>query len=534
MLESENDSNAPQLLQALSKIGDTEYHEMTGSENIEALGTLSYLKCRPTFVNPLHLKQDTSTWKAIDSRTRMRFLSGRSNQEETHLKKSCKTKVVSPPRTPRRKSGKQNSKSKAAKYQQASLLSNVHLNSILLQKVIVSPTPSSSQSVMISLESSLSSLLELPIMPTTPKAPRKTYLPTQLRIPDQPEVTVVFCIRRPGCGSCRETGLQLADFAQQFGSKLNLFGIIKETGVDDKALTNFYTKFFPFPLYKDTDRKAFQFLGNRKISVWKLLRTAPRMLRRYHEMGIENIPFGGDIWTEGGIMIFNKKGHLMYVYYEQYSQELDTEALRLAIEGCIAGEPPDALFAPRTSTEISEDMCSSLTTTLTVSCSLDGSAVRRSTSIEDKTSIRRSTHPSQLDCDSNYPSPKSVVTPRQPRRQSDPDSSRCSRDAVPPRLQRRQDCKRRQRSVPPRIPKRQDSLRNQCSAPPRSRYSSSPRIPQRQDSQSSNCSGDVAPSETSRRPDFCSNQCSSPPQKPRRQNSYGSIGSDDSSEESLW
>ena len=112
---------------------------------------------------------------------------------------------------------------------------------------------------------------------------------------------------------------------------MNLFGILKETGVDDTALMEFYSDYFSFPLYRDNDKESFRFLGNRQISVWKLLRTAPKVEMRYRRKKIVNIPFGGDIFTQGGILLFDKTGNLQYVYYERYGDELDMEALRFAI-----------------------------------------------------------------------------------------------------------------------------------------------------------------------------------------------------------
>jgi hypothetical protein len=145
-------------------------------------------------------------------------------------------------------------------------------------------------------------------------------------------VTVVYCIRRAGCGSCRYHGLQLTRLSKKF-QNLNLFGLIKETGVDDKALLDFYADYFTFPIYKDHEQDSFRFLGNRKISVWRLLKAQPRLYQRYHKKGIKNVPFGGDIFTQGGVLLF-KKGQLRYVYYERFGDELDMEALSWAIRSC--------------------------------------------------------------------------------------------------------------------------------------------------------------------------------------------------------
>ena len=170
---------------------------------------------------------------------------------------------------------------------------------------------------------------------------------------DHHQVTVVFCIRRAGCGSCRDHGLQLSKLVSKMQSdwnrpnssassptRINLVGVIKETGVDDDALHDFYTKYFQFPIYKDEKRDMYKFLGNRKISTWQLLKLQGKLNKRYAQKQIENIPFGGDIFTQGGILIFDAYKRLQYVYYERYGDELDTNAIGYAIQ--------DSLMIPTT------------------------------------------------------------------------------------------------------------------------------------------------------------------------------------------
>jgi hypothetical protein len=57
---------------------------------------------------------------------------------------------------------------------------------------------------------------------------------------------------------------------------------------------------------------------------------------RYHEKNIKNVPFGGDIFTQGGVLLFDVTGKLRYVYYEQYGEELDVQALTWALQQCQA------------------------------------------------------------------------------------------------------------------------------------------------------------------------------------------------------
>lgn len=149
------------------------------------------------------------------------------------------------------------------------------------------------------------------------------------------EATVVFLIRRAGCGSCRDHGMQLSQLADEFGDRIKVMGIIKEGDAEHASLFDFYTEYFPFPVYQDSKRDTFKFMGNRKIPIFNLLTLQPRMFRRYHKRKIENVLVGGDIFTQGGILIFDKTGKLSFVYYERYGDRLDEDALRGALHDIV-------------------------------------------------------------------------------------------------------------------------------------------------------------------------------------------------------
>jgi len=216
------------------------------------------------------------------------------------LPPSAPTRVRSPPTSARQKC------------RDGSLHSGVNVENVGLTPVNFSPTGG----VTMAKTKPLCNLLEL--QQTTDNAHNK--------------VTAVFCIRRAGCGSCRDHGLRLSSLAKQH--QIQLFGIVKETGVDDAALHEFYKEYFNFPIYKDEKCDTFRFLGDRKISPWQLLKIQPKLLKRYKDKNIKNIPFGGDIFTQGGVLLFDKSGQLRYVYYEKYGDELDVEALSAAIQEC--------------------------------------------------------------------------------------------------------------------------------------------------------------------------------------------------------
>ena len=147
-------------------------------------------------------------------------------------------------------------------------------------------------------------------------------------------VTIVFAVRRPGCGGCREHGLQLKNLWEQ-EKKLQgvaLMGIVKESGVDDAALLEFNSKYFPFPLYQDSEWKVYKALGGRKITTLHLLRGFFSSLRRHKENKIQTKMGPGDGFVQGGILVFDKNGELRYVEHEIYGKLFDLEALVTAAE----------------------------------------------------------------------------------------------------------------------------------------------------------------------------------------------------------
>ena len=216
---------------------------------------------------------------------------------------------------------------KASRYCQETLNSGVNIDSILLQPVSLAPTLNATPVVVATVSSPLALVLNQ-------DHGRQTSAPSFLgeESTETPSFTAVFCIRRAGCGSCRNNGRQLGQLKEEYGSKMNLFGIVKETGVDDEALLEFYSDYFPFPLHQDTKQDAFRFFGNRKISVWKLFRTAKRVGKMYDKRKIVNRPLGGDIFTQGGVLLFDKSGKLRFVFYESYGDDLDLDAMRFAIQ----------------------------------------------------------------------------------------------------------------------------------------------------------------------------------------------------------
>ena len=143
-------------------------------------------------------------------------------------------------------------------------------------------------------------------------------------------VTIVFAVRTVGCGGCREHAVQLADLAKA-DKKLNVVAAVKETGVDDEALLEFYQDYWHHPIYKDSKWKIFHAMGGRKLSLFTVLKHSRALFKRIKTKGIASKVRQGDFWTKGGVMIFNRKGDLKYTQYEHFGKEWDMDAIQEAI-----------------------------------------------------------------------------------------------------------------------------------------------------------------------------------------------------------
>lgn len=160
--------------------------------------------------------------------------------------------------------------------------------------------------------------------------------------PDGTTITVTFVIRRPGWVLCREHGIQISELSAQVNAQdkqaVNFIGIIKETGVDDEGLMEFYQKYYTFPLFKDVDLKTYEAFGNR--SIFKLRTWNPyRIWKGFKELG-QRIKkkelegnYAGEGLIQGGVLIFDRKGELQYAYEEKVGTELDMEEIGAALSG---------------------------------------------------------------------------------------------------------------------------------------------------------------------------------------------------------
>jgi len=144
---------------------------------------------------------------------------------------------------------------------------------------------------------------------------------------------------------CREEGLALSELAANPDLPLagfGLFGIVKETGVDDQGLFDF-TSFFSFPLYKDVNLDYYKALGNRKLSLpwnpWTLLKGffyVRGIGKRLKTKNIEGNLIGEGL-TKGGVIIFGKDKKAKYAYAEETGEEIPLEDILAAVEAVKRG-----------------------------------------------------------------------------------------------------------------------------------------------------------------------------------------------------
>ena len=160
-------------------------------------------------------------------------------------------------------------------------------------------------------------------------------------------VSVVFVVRRPGCVGCREHGLQLSELAKE-NRNVALWGIVKETGVETEGILEFHNDYFRFPLYKDDKWLTYKAMGNRKLSPFKAIKRAFEARGRWAKKGITNQLKAGDIWIQGGVLIF-KNSKLRYAYEEDYGREYDLAAIRDAIRAIHDEDEETDLTSPETS-----------------------------------------------------------------------------------------------------------------------------------------------------------------------------------------
>jgi hypothetical protein len=132
------------------------------------------------------------------------------------------------------------------------------------------------------------------------------------------------------CLVCREQALTLSVLAATYQERLEgfeVFGIIKETGVDDEGLVDFNKTYFPYPLYCDKSYAFYHALGDRKVGIhliWNPLTVFSILCETFQRIRNKKIDgtMKGEGLVQGGIIFFGKDGKPKYVYEEDTGSDL--------------------------------------------------------------------------------------------------------------------------------------------------------------------------------------------------------------------
>jgi AhpC/TSA antioxidant enzyme len=147
------------------------------------------------------------------------------------------------------------------------------------------------------------------------------------------KATVCFVVKRPGCVLCYEQGAALSSLISEFADhQVGGWAVVKEINVDNDGLLNLYQTYFRFPFFRDERLALYSALGDRRVGLihnpFKFL----NMRKRLDKKGIKGNMIGkGEGMILGGVLVFNRNGHIRYAYQEQFTRELPIDEIRAAI-----------------------------------------------------------------------------------------------------------------------------------------------------------------------------------------------------------
>jgi len=119
----------------------------------------------------------------------------------------------------------------------------------------------------------------------------------------------------------------LAELHKEYFDGFQIFGIIKETGVDDEGLIEFHQKYFTYPLFRDQSYSFYSALGDRKVGLsifWNPLSIVSMICDAYQRIREKNIGgnMKGEGLVQGGIIIFGRDGEPKCMYEEETGKDL--------------------------------------------------------------------------------------------------------------------------------------------------------------------------------------------------------------------
>jgi hypothetical protein len=152
--------------------------------------------------------------------------------------------------------------------------------------------------------------------------------------------SICLVVRRPGCFFCRQQALTLSVLAALYPDMdgFRLFAVVKETGVDDHGLIEYYDKYFTFPTYCDKSWALYTALGNRRVgfnllwnpsSVFSILCESAQSLRA---KSVDDSANKGEGLVQGGIVFIGSDGKPKYAYQEETAVQLRVGDILAAID----------------------------------------------------------------------------------------------------------------------------------------------------------------------------------------------------------
>jgi hypothetical protein len=162
----------------------------------------------------------------------------------------------------------------------------------------------------------------------------------------------IFVARRPGCPVCRMDAREISKLFKSQFSHIRLIAIIKEIAPTLGALTDkelgvavLQSKFFQnYQLFLDSDRKFYQYFGNKTIMSQPYSSTPCALYsdyrsvrRRMRENDIDDyILFGGENNIKGGFLLVSPTDGIVYRHNEMTGSPLPIDDIEQAVLNVIA------------------------------------------------------------------------------------------------------------------------------------------------------------------------------------------------------
>ena len=115
-----------------------------------------------------------------------------------------------------------------------------------------------------------------------------------------------------------------------------MWGVVKETGIDDEGLAEFATTYFNgYPIYRDKSYSFYQALGDHKAfeipTLWTIF---TNFLGAFLRVGEKDIVWNlkGEGIVKGGIIIFDRNGNPKYAYEEETGVDVPVLDIVSALE----------------------------------------------------------------------------------------------------------------------------------------------------------------------------------------------------------